>query len=219
MTVSVLVTGFSVFPGAETNPTETLMGWFRDRDAGLGPEIDLRVGLLDTAFGTIAEQLCVLGREHRPDVAVHFGLARAARGFRLERLARNRVSVTAPDRHGHRSDRDRACPEGDDLPSGLPLDAIGRELAGAGLPWEFSDDAGDYLCNLCFYLSRGGLAAPLAPRHAGFVHVPHLGDGAAPASPTAGEPRLSRDQLWRGARIIVAQAARAASGQPAAEHG
>lgn len=199
MPISVLVTGFSVFPGAATNPSEALIGWLAARRPAFGSDVAMHYALLDTAFATIREQLAALGGASRPDIAIHFGLARQAQGFRLERIARNRVSTTSPDMHGLMSELDRVCPNGADLPSALPLARIAAGLGAAGLPCEFSEDAGDYLCNFCFYLSCGRLAAPLAPTTAGFVHVPHLAQGEE----ERGEMRLTADELWRGAMIVI----------------
>ena len=85
----ILVTGFSVFPGAPVNPTEALVGILND-DPPAGEGIDaFRADILAVEYATIAGRLSAIGREFMPDIAIHFGLARECRGFRLERVARN----------------------------------------------------------------------------------------------------------------------------------
>src|SRR5215204_3096529 len=86
---SVLVTGFSRFPRTPENPTEPLvrtlscMSW----DA-LGISA-LHASVLAVRHDGAREAVMRLIRQVKPDIAVHFGLAVTARGFRLERMALN----------------------------------------------------------------------------------------------------------------------------------
>lgn len=194
----VLVTGFSVFPGAPVNPTEALVGILRDEPpAGEGIEL-FRAEVLAVDYATIEDRLSAIGREVLPDIAIHFGLARECRGFRLERVARNSHDRARPDRHGGLPGAGRVCAGPDTLASTLPLAAIAERLASAGLPMEFSDDAGGYLCNTVMTLSLAHVCAGLRPPVAGFVHVPPLKE-AEPA--TAGAMPIG--DLVAGARLIV----------------
>lgn len=214
MPISVLVTGFSVFPGAPVNPTEVLVGWFGERRPDLGPDVSLTTGLLDTAFGSIRRQLGEVAATAQPDIAIHFGLARGARGFRLERMARNRVATASPDVTGTCAASDRICEGAEAIASSLPVEAIVRRLSERGLPHETSVDAGDYLCNLAFYLSVAHLVDGLRPAKAGFVHVPYLASQLATLGEAeASVPRLSEDELWEGAVVIVETAIAAARRQ------
>ncbi len=79
------------------------------------------------------------------------------------------------------------------FPSGLPLDAIHDALSAQGLPVEWSDDAGAYLCNMVMTLSLAKACEGFAPAMSGFIHVPLTGEG---------EP-LDMAQLLLGARIIL----------------
>jgi pyroglutamyl-peptidase len=204
MPISVLVTGFSVFPGAPVNPTEALVGWFAERRPDLGSDVTVTTGLLDTAFGSIRRQLGEIAATARPDIAIHFGLARGARGFRLEGVAHNRVATASPDVTGACAVSGRICDGADAIASSLPVAEIARRLSERGLAHEVSSDAGDYLCNLAFYLSVAHLVDGLSAAQAGFVHVPYLASQlAALGEADASVPRLSEDELWEGAVVIV----------------
>lgn len=205
MPLNLLVTGFSVFPGAPVNPSEALIGWLGERRPSFGPQVRLHTGLLETAFGSIREQLGALGRQAKPDVAVLFGLARSAKGFRIERTARNRISTELPDVHGYCSPSPRVGEGPVELSSGLPVEAIAARLSQLGLPHEFSDDAGAYLCNTAFYLSRCGAVEDFHPAQAGFVHIPYLAAQFGTPGVEAGEGgiALSEDDLWQGALAVI----------------
>jgi len=206
----VLVTGFSVFPGAPVNPTEALVGLLRETPPADGVAA-FRAEVLAVEYDGLAARLSAIGQDFAPDIAVHFGLARTARGFRLERVARNSLRQARPDNAGRLPQAETICAGPETWASTLPLDAIAADLSAAGLPVEFSDDAGGYLCNMAFALSRSGTCAGLAPAMSGFVHVPPLaGTGLA------GEIEMTLDDLAKGARIILARCCREWNGADAA---
>jgi len=193
----ILVTGFSVFPGAPVNPTEALAGILNDEPPA-GVEA-FRADVLAVEYATIADRLSAIGREFLPDIAIHFGLARECSGFRLERLARNSHDGARPDQSGALPLATRVCAGPDRLASTLPLDTIAERLRGAGLPVEWSDDAGGYLCNTVFTLSAAHACDGLRPVMTGFVHVPPLKE-AEPDN----EAAMAIDDLVAGARIVIA---------------
>lgn len=193
----ILVTGFSVFPGAPVNPTEALAGILNDEPPA-GVEA-FRADVLAVEYATIADRLSAIGREFLPDIAIHFGLARECSGFRLERVARNSHDGARPDQSGALPLAARVCAGPDRLASTLPLDLIAERLEGAGLPVEWSDDAGGYLCNTVFTLSAAHACDGLRPVMAGFVHVPPLKE-AEPDHPAA----MAIDDLVAGANIVIA---------------
>lgn len=194
----VLLTGFSVFPGAPENPTEALIASLREDPPAVEGCGELRLAVLSVEYDTIAAQLEALCADFTPDIALHFGLARRCRGFRLERTARNTNAAARPDNLGRMPEAQRICPGPETLPSTLPLEAIERGLKAAGLPTEWSDDAGGYLCNTVFTLSAAHACKGLAPRMTGFIHVPPLETEAGP-----GESGLSLEDLRRGAVLIL----------------
>jgi len=157
-----------------------------------------RVELLPVDYRRIGERLAEIGRVFAPDIAVHFGLAANARGFRLERVGRNSFAGARPDNSGFCPADGPICAGAPTLVSTLPLGEIFDALKDAGLPVEWSDDAGDYLCNMAMTLSLAGGCEGFAPAVAGFIHVPLVGEGL-----------LGADDLHRGTEIILAATLRA----------
>lgn len=200
----ILVTGFSVFPGAPVNPTERLVQVLRAAPPAGEGIAAFRADVLAVEYASVADRLCEIGAGFSPDIAVHFGLARECSGFRLERTARNSHAHARPDQAGALPAGAAVCAGPDTLPSTLPLDLIAARLAAAGLPVEWSDDAGGYLCNTVFTLSVAHGCAGFRPSMAGFVHVPPLRE-AEPANPRT----MGLDDLVAGARLIVAACAQA----------
>ncbi|WP_253379140.1 pyroglutamyl-peptidase I [Notoacmeibacter sp. MSK16QG-6] len=200
--VKILVTGFTAFPGAPDNPTEWLMealaGW---RPAGA----DIATAILPVDYAAAPRVLEAIGADFRPDIAIHFGLALAATGFRLERLARNLCSSDLPDNAGVSRARQPIIEGASDCISTLPNESIAERLASADLPVEWSDDAGGYLCNLVMFHALSERIMPdYAPAMAGFVHVPLLdrmrGDGQNELF------ALTESELLLGVQIIVGTA-------------
>ncbi len=193
----LLVTGFGPFPGAPRNPTEWLVPRLRERLEGDMALAAFRADVLDVDYATVGPRLAAIGSEFRPDIAIHFGLAQECRGFRLERTARNRHQPR-PDNAGRTPEAERICEAPETLASTLPLEEIAAALEAAGLPVEWSDDAGGYLCNMVFMLSRAGACPGFSPPVSGFVHVPLL------AGDAGGGGALEPEDLLRGALATIA---------------
>jgi pyroglutamyl-peptidase len=194
----VLVTGFEPCPDAPVNPTEWLVAELR-RDPPAGDGIAaFRAEVLPVDYAKVGPRLSEIGREFRPDIAIHFGLAAECSGFRLERVARNSFAGARADNAGALPEARAICDGPETLPSGLPLDAIHDALAAAGLPVEWSDDAGAYLCNMVFTRSRAHACEGFTPAMSGFVHVPPTGEGKT----------LGNAQLLAGAHLIVEETLR-----------
>lgn len=199
----ILVTGFSSFPGAPRNPTERLIAELENRKAELAALGDVRLAVLDVDYRSLPQALTRLGGDFAPDIAIHFGLSGRAGGFMLERLARNVVGPL-PDNAGHVPEARTICALADTFPSTLPLDEMRAALEAGGLPVDWSDDAGDYLCNYLFYHSRAGLAEGFAPPLSGFVHVPPLADD--PGADGGGGVPIAFDRLVEGSLAILSTA-------------
>ncbi|WP_274424046.1 pyroglutamyl-peptidase I [Chelativorans sp. YIM 93263] len=188
----VLVTGFGPFPGAPENPSEALVNAFAVRSPVSPSVCDLALEVLPVEYAAVPERLSVLGRDFSPDIAIHFGLSDRARGFTLERLARNEIRAEKPDIRGEKGGGGPIREGAGDLVSTLPLKAIAETLSANGLPVYWSDDAGGYLCNYLFFLSQGHLCGGFAPAMAGFIHVPPLRDET-----------FTGDMLERGALAVI----------------
>ncbi len=195
----MLVTGFEPFPGAPENPTEALVAHFLADTPAL--EAEMRFAILPVDYGTVAAALAAGADGFHPDIAIHFGLAQSAAGFRLEEVARNEIVALRPDNTGKHPGMAAICDGAAELASTLPLDRIEYDLRAAGLPVERSRDAGGYLCNYVFYHSRGARVTGLDASVSGFVHVPWtdtMRDRHAP-----GAPAISFDELTAGAGIVM----------------
>ncbi|MCO6392719.1 hypothetical protein GTW25_16965 [Aliihoeflea aestuarii] len=166
----ILLTGFSVFPGAPVNPTEALVENLTDTPPTIDAEF--RAAVLSVEYETIAAQLSALCEDYAPVIALHFGLAQACHGFRLERIARNTNAQARPDNLGNLPSSQAICDGPETLVSTLPLKRIAHRFEAAGLPVEWSEDAGGYLCNTVFTLSAAHACDGLAPSMTGFIHVP-----------------------------------------------
>lgn len=171
---NVLVTGFSVFPGAPINPTELLVKALRLDMAGYAGKCRFDARVLEVDFATIGDQLAAIALEFEPDIALHFGLADEARGFRFERFGRNMSATDRPDNSGGYSMGVMVVGGAERFESTLPREQIASALDDAGLPASLDDKAGDYLCNAAFYLSRSGQCGAFRPTISGFIHVPQL---------------------------------------------
>ncbi len=194
----ILVTGFGIFPGAPVNPTEALVAQLIARPPA-GPMIGaFAADVLAVEYGSVAARLSRIGEAFSPDIALHFGLARECAGFRLERVARNLHAAGKPDQMGRLPEQLAICAGHDEYASTLPLDEIASALEADGLPVQWSDDAGGYLCNMVFTLSAAHACEGLRPTMTGFVHVPPLKDAELDA-PGA----MALDDLERGARIVI----------------
>ncbi|WP_346906637.1 hypothetical protein [uncultured Roseibium sp.] len=171
MTIRLLVTGFTPFPGAPHNPTERLIRHFEANPPFVGSDVECRFAVLPVDYADTIPALEDVASTFEPHVAVHFGLAKTAVGFRLERLARNAIASDAPDNAGNIPEASPILRNADDIPSSLPLARIAEALEERGHTVEWSDNAGGYLCNYVFFHSAAGLCRGLAASVNGFVHV------------------------------------------------
>lgn len=193
---SVLLTGFGPFPGVADNVTALLVPELAARASAAVPECTFHHDVLDTAWGAAPGRAARLIARHRPVLALHFGVAREACGFRIERTAQN-LCRSAADVTG--------C-----LPATTHLDSMGpetratsldtaqltRRLAQLGYPVSISDDAGAYLCNAVLYHSLAATEALAGHRcQAGFIHLP---------ADLSGPPLTFQDALEGSLEIIRA---------------
>ena len=173
MKPQVLITGFSVFPSAPVNPTETLIKWLVEQDLS-HLEATFHFHLFKTSYAQVDRDLAMLSKQLKPDVVLHFGLDQNAAGFKLETMGRNALHVDKPDVDG-------VCPPArvladgaDTVSSTFSTDLIEAKLKGKGLAVQRSEDAGGYLCNYLLYQTLSADCWQVPPKLAGFIHVPHL---------------------------------------------
>jgi pyroglutamyl-peptidase len=171
VTIRLLVTGFTPFPGAPFNPTERLIRHFEAEPPLAGEDVEWRFAVLPVDYANAVPVLEAAAAAFEPHVAVHFGLARNAAGFRLERLARNEIASVQPDNAGTVPAPSPIRHGAGHVRSSLPLETIAEALQRDGHRVEWSDDAGGYLCNYVFFHSAAGLCRGLSAPVSGFVHV------------------------------------------------
>lgn len=170
----ILLTGFGPFPGVQENASAMLVPALAARARTQFPGFTIVDEILDTAWSSAPARAAALIRELKPLLALHFGVAGDATGFRLERLAHN-VCRAATDATGclPLADQLDACGPPSRSP-GLDIDSVAADLAAYGFPVSLSDDAGAYLCNAVLYnsLAAAEALATTACRSI-FVHIPH----------------------------------------------
>ncbi|WP_434051363.1 MAG: peptidase C15 [Roseibium sp.] len=176
---TILVTGFSPFPGAPVNPTRHLMMRLPKR---LGPHqfgVEFVFQVLPTTWAGRNEVTARLRGEINPDAIVHFGVDGTRRTMNIETRAVNRGTRVRPDAAGvslarpelgERSERTRL--------SGLPARALRDAARTAGAPANLSTDAGTYLCNATLWDSIGSGIPSI------FIHVPSLPRGKSDRRPS-----------------------------------
>lgn len=169
----ILLTGFGPFPGVAENATARLVPELALRAANAFPEYTFHHAILETAWGAAPQRAAELIATHRPILALHFGVARDADGFRIERTAQNMCRIAADVTGCLPAGAQLDCTGPDVRTAGLDTTALATRLGSLGYPVSISDDAGAYLCNAVLYHSLAA-AERLVPRpcRAGFVHIP-----------------------------------------------
>ena len=190
---AILVTGFGPFPGVETNPTSTLVPALTDDARLRHPDFEFASAILPTQWDAAPRHVVQLIQSLQPCLVLHFGAARQAQGFRIERRAKNWCRSTV-DAAGRLPTTNRVRHTGPDIHDAtLPHDAILERLAQHGLPAALSDDAGGFLCNAVLYHSLAEAASQPRPFVSGFIHIPADLSG----------PPLTFAEALRGGRYIL----------------
>ncbi|EAU42906.1 pyrrolidone-carboxylate peptidase [Fulvimarina pelagi HTCC2506] len=163
-----LFAGFSSFPGAPFNPTADLIEALKQHG---GAATEVYPLLLPVDWENSWTVLHEAIERTRPVNVVLFGLHMRTERLRLELVARNRRELGQKDAFG-------GFPAGPSIlegPSSYPCRLPWVEVAGIlrreGIEFEWSNDAGAYLCNDTLYkLAHNAGALGIAAY--GFVHVP-----------------------------------------------
>jgi len=164
----ILVTGFERFGAHDHNSSEAIA---LALEAAGDPRFTCRV--LPTSYRRAGELIETWLDAELPGAVVMLGLAARAEALRLERFARNRDHSETADNDGEsRLDRAivRAAPEV--YASTLPLERCAVAVRRRGVPVEFSESAGGFLCNHVFFRARHRLELTNQQIPCGFLHVP-----------------------------------------------
>ena len=182
---TVLVTGFDAFGTHAVNPSTLVAQALHQRQIAGCRVIAAE---LPTVFGLCFERLDALLARHQPMLVVCLGLAARCEALRLERVALNREDARIPDNQGAQP-QDRPVIPGAPAAylSSLPIDAMARSMAAAGVPVQTSQNAGTFVCNHLFFGLMHRLASipALQGARGGFIHLPQLPDQGMPHMPFA----------------------------------
>lgn len=196
---SILLTGFGPFPGRAHNATAALVPELAAVARSRFPDHEIVDAVLPVEWTRAPLELDELLKRGDAALALHFGVAREARGFQIESIGRN-ICGALYDASGALP---RAAQLIDDAPESLtstfPVERIMMRLKRASLPCSISLSAGTYLCNALLYHSLTAALELSTPFVAGFVHLP-----ASLAATGEAECPLSWDDALAGGIEIIA---------------
>ena len=170
--LTILVTGFSAFPGAPVNPSAAIvMRLLRGHSRRFRLHgIRLQTAVLPVVYDQVTREVEQLVARTQPDAVVHLGLASRRKQVSVETRAVNRITTLHPDaakrRAAARAVRAGGLPA---LRSPLATPSLVTLMRRTGVPTQLSIDAGDYVCNQTLYTSLASGGAPAV-----FIHVPRL---------------------------------------------
>jgi pyroglutamyl-peptidase len=167
---TVLLTGFGPFPTVPVNATMLLVPRLAMAAEALFAGVRVISEILPTEWDTTPARIDRLAVRWQPDLVIHFGVSRRARGFEIERRGRNWRALAA-DASGTVPKSPVLRDAGADLhPSRLPVAEIVHRLRRRHIAAFQSWNAGTYLCNAALYHALS--SPPLDRTDTGFVHVP-----------------------------------------------
>jgi pyroglutamyl-peptidase len=212
--LTILVTGFSAFPGAPVNPSAAIVIRLLSRHARRFRlhGIRLQTAVLPVVYDRVTRELEALVARTHPDAIVHLGLASRRKQVSVETRAVNRLTTLHPDaakrRAAARTVRAGGLPA---LRSPLATPSLVTLMRRTGVPTQLSSDAGDYVCNQTLYTSLASGGAPAL-----FIHVPRL-TGVRRESDDDEAARITLPALTRAVEAaLVAIAAHMRREQPRA---
>lgn len=165
--MSILLTGFEPFGGADVNPSWEAVQ--RVPDAVCGREV--RRMRLPVAYQQAAELLLAEIRRLRPELVICTGVAGGRSGVTPELVALNYRWAAIPDNAGQSFSGAPVIPGGETaLMTRLPVHAMVDAIRAEEIPARLSLSAGAYVCNDVYYHLLHN-EAELGYRGL-FVHVP-----------------------------------------------
>lgn len=160
---SVLLTGFGKFGNIEQNPTETIVNGFENT----WPGVLLTRCVLEVDFNTVPATYEAILQATQPQLIINMGVSENSPVLHLEKVALN----AGFDVYGEKKHFRLQANAPDALFSTLPVAQIAQHLCAKGIPALQSNYAGNYLCNMLYYLSLQWCATR-KNCHALFVHIP-----------------------------------------------
>lgn len=193
---TLLVTGFSPFPGMPVNPTAAIVSRLPALMPNPGHPVRLHCRLLPTTWAAREEVTARLVSDLEPDAVVHFGVAGKRRCLSVETRAVNQATRIIPDADGcHHPTGHLLAGDPMERTSTLPVRRLLDAIARTGAPVELSRDCGTYLCNATLWDTLGSDVPAV------FIHVP-------PTTRSPGDGRLAADRLEAAAVSLLQEVRR-----------
>jgi pyroglutamyl-peptidase len=169
---AVLLTGFGPFPGVPVNETARLVPALEVIARDTFKTHAIHCEILPAEWAAAPVRLATLLETHKPVLALHFGVAQDATGFRIECEGHNACRLS-PDAKGDVPATLNLIANGAVSQSvTVPVERIVHRLQSLGHPAYSSTDAGRYLCNAVLYHSLTASACNQRGFRAGFIHIP-----------------------------------------------
>lgn len=191
--MKILLSGFEPFNKALTNSSELVVREIEKLDF----DFEVITQILPVVYSKAFPQLQSLVENHQPDAVISLGQAEGRTAISLERQAFNKDDVPMADNDGEiRKDQRIVDGAAATLPSTLSIDEIFNALTHAKVAVEYSQNAGNFLCNNLFFQSQYSFSSIPS----GFIHLP-LVDVQAAEFPE--KPHLALSEVVRGIEITL----------------
>jgi pyroglutamyl-peptidase len=195
---TILITGFEPFGGETENPSRQIALELAGRTIA---DRTIVAEILPCVFGQSVQLLKAAIKKHSPELVLCLGQAGGRAGLTLERVAINLDDAPIPDNAGQRPIDQPIAKRGPAACwSTLPVKAMARAIAMAGIDATVSHAAGTYVCNHVFY----GLMQALKRKptiRGGFIHVPFLPEQSERQGRNA--PFMILPQMVRGIEVAI----------------
>jgi pyroglutamyl-peptidase len=163
--MKILLSGVKPFNNALTNASEIIVREIEQQDF----DFEVVTVILPVIYRDAFQVLNDAVKRERPDAIISLGQAEGRSAISLERQASNKDDVNMADNSGEvRLDSVIAEGAPELLPTTLPIEEIYDQLKLNSIRVEYSDSAGNFLCNNLFFNSQ----LTFAEVPSGFIHVP-----------------------------------------------
>jgi pyroglutamyl-peptidase len=186
--MKVILTGFTPFGELDVNPSQLVVQRIAECQHELSG-IELTAEILPTAFIDAGERIRQLIRRVIPDAVLSIGVAASRDAINLERFALNINDAPIPDNNGKLATGQPIVNDGPlAYQSTLPLQRMYSALEERGIPTNYSNHAGAYVCNHVFYCGRHELDSLKSKAICGFIHIPMMSEAADQSGVEQGLP-------------------------------
>lgn len=170
--MTLLITCFEPFGGANINPTQKIVELLPD---SYKDEMEIHKVSLPVSKDRSVKMLKGAIELYEPSAVLSLGLGGGRKTITVEKRGANLDDFPIPDNDGVAVSNQKIVPEGpDELLSTLPVDQIVSDMNRSGVPCALSDSAGRYICNHVLYSALYLSKTEQPSFKAGFIHVPFL---------------------------------------------